>query len=657
MRSKNKLIARFSIIILFLPAVVLFSQDIQEKLLEDQKTKNTMILERLEDIKANPLNINSASEKTINAIPFFDNISARKIIRERKKNGDFKSLSDFQSRMHFDTDFVKLISSYIRFDKMEKSTPLSVSFRNRYMRKLEKEKGFSTNKFKGPPVYTYNRMTLSKGPFSSKILIHKDPGEASYADHFVGYAELHIKKHGLKIIAGNFIAETGQGLTLWGPYSQYKGANSVKAAKNRTSGISGYALSTEFGYMQGIALSLYNRHFSLTGFYSKAHKDASLNNDSTVSSFKKSGLHRTEYEIKTKGNACESNICFSASYINKNNSAGFTIMHARFSPPLNPEINERKQFEFKGQKLFVYGAHWDIEVKNVNLYGELSESDPGSCAIVTGAATNIGLLKLAFVYYYFSKKFYSPYSSFMSISPAKNRQGIYCGMKRKFSRRISASFYLDFHHTPWRTYFIPVPFNSSDIFSQWELKLSHKVKILLRFNKKTGARAIKDTHSSEPLVHVASTSLYKFRSGISYSPSKKIRFRARFEAVRFSINGSYYESIKHGENGFLFFADGLIKPFHKSFVNLRAIVFDTESWDTRIYEFERDLPGVLSNTPLYNRGERIYIIFALNPFKSFKLSAKWSLTFYPGRTYLRSGYNMIYGNKINKIGVQGDIYF
>jgi len=633
------------------------AQDLHESLLEDQHADNSELLQRLETLKNKPVDINTASEKTLANLPFFDDITAHKIAEERKSHGKFQSIKDFAERMVFDQEFADLISNYIKFSPQKSQLSISGDLRSRSTIQIEQSKGFKEGAYWGSPLYTYNRLTVSGRTFSSRILIHKDAGEKSLADHFAGYGEIDIEKYGVKVIAGNFSVETGQGLAVWGPYSQYKGANSIQAAKNHASGLSGYALSTEFGYMQGIALSFEKRNLSFIGFYSKIHRDAVLNEDSTASSFKESGLHRTENEIKSKGNACESNAGFSASYINNNNSAGFAIMQTCFSPSFNPETNERKRFEFKGSELLVYSVHWDIWAKDINFYGELAGSQPGSYALVTGAVTSAMHTKLALVYYHFSKDFYNPHSSFMSISPAKNREGFFCGTKYRFGKRISMSFYYDLRRTLWRTYSIPVPFYATDIFSQWELKLSRKVKIMIRINKKTGAKTFKNTYHSDSPEYVATTSLYKLRSELKYSPSKKIKLRLRFETVNFSLQDSLYASEKSTEQGYLAFADVLIKPLRKSFINLRVTIFNTQSWDTRIYEFERDLPGVLSNIALYDRGERIYITLALNPIRSFRLSAKWSLTVYPDRTYLRSGYDMIYGNKINKISIQGDLFF
>jgi len=43
-------------------------------------------------------------------------------------------------------------------------------------------------------------------------------------------------------------------------------------------------------------------------------------------------------------------------------------------------------------------------------------------------------------------------------------------------------------------------------------------------------------------------------------------------------------------------------------IGLPACVFQSDSYDSRVYEYENDLDGVLTFPPLYGRGVRWYVL-------------------------------------------------
>ena len=61
------------------------------------------------------------------------------------------------------------------------------------------------------------------------------------------------------------------------------------------------------------------------------------------------------------------------------------------------------------------------------------------------------------------------------------------------------------------------------------------------------------------------------------------------------------------------------------------IFFRTDSYDSRLYEYENDLPGLMKNVGLYGKGVRWYALAKGRVLGKVHLSLKYSIThFYEG---------------------------
>ena len=80
--------------------------------------------------------------------------------------------------------------------------------------------------------------------------------------------------------------------------------------------------------------------------------------------------------------------------------------------------------------------------------------------------------------------------------------------------------------------------------------------------------------------------------------------------------------------GMLMFTELNLFPARSCFYGTtRMIFFDTQSYDSRVYEYESDVRGGYSFPPLYGRGSRWYIVAGWKVRRSVELSFKYSETF------------------------------
>ena len=111
------------------------------------------------------------------------------------------------------------------------------------------------------------------------------------------------------------------------------------------------------------------------------------------------------------------------------------------------------------------------------------------------------------------------------------------------------------------------------------------------------------------------------------------------------------------EAGFLIFQDFRYDPSDILRFYGRVVLFQSDSYDSRVYEFENDVNGVMFNPALYGEGIRWYLIVELSPTEFFHISGKYSETIKPTESSLGSGLNTIRGSLDNRISFQIDIKF
>jgi hypothetical protein len=96
--------------------------------------------------------------------------------------------------------------------------------------------------------------------------------------------------------------------------------------------------------------------------------------------------------------------------------------------------------------------------------------------------------------------------------------------------------------------------------------------------------------------------------------------RFLFFDFRFEERSIYDEQVEKGIFGAL--EVGL--DLKKLDVRARYGIFDTDSYGSRIYAYEIDLPGVLNNRMLYGDGDYELVYVSLRPVPQIKLSMKYS---------------------------------
>jgi hypothetical protein len=92
-------------------------------------------------------------------------------------------------------------------------------------------------------------------------------------------------------------------------------------------------------------------------------------------------------------------------------------------------------------------------------------------------------------------------------------------------------------------------------------------------------------------------------------------------------------------------------------IQVRLAVFETDSYDSSIYEFEDEVPGAYSNPALYGRGMRWYFILRYQLFSKMYIAAKYAQTMKEGVKSMGTGLDEISGDSQSVLSVQVEVRF
>jgi len=220
------------------------------------------------------------------------------------------------------------------------------------------------------------------------------------------------------------------------------------------------------------------------------------------------------------------------------------------------------------------------------------------------------------------------------------------GFVAKPLKNITLSAYYDQFTFPWLKYGINAPSNGYQYLAQLTFTPSKKLEMYVRIRERNKGdnTSVDLTDGIDYLVNEKQTN-YRFNYSYQLSPSFKIK--GRVELVNYDKEESPFEK------GFVIYQDivykALSSPFSFSF---RYGIFDTDSYNSRIYAYENDVLYAYSIPAYYNRGTRTYLTIQYSMNRSFDIWLRYGITYYDNIDVISSGLEEIQGNHKQEIKAQ-----
>ncbi len=671
----------------FTQEVVLDNQQTIEDLIEeiasnsDEELDYTTLFEDLNYFLNHPLNLNSATKSDLERLQFLNDFQINSILYYIEKNGYFLTIYELQLVYGFTADVIEKIIPFVTVGKYEKDSGLSLKKALKYgshqifirgHQVLEEQKGYlpisdsaylenSNSRYLGSPVKFYTRYKYNyKNRILWGITAEKDSGEEFFqGSQKNGYdfysAHFQVKNIGaVKTLAlGDYQLQFGQGLTLWSGMSFGKSSYVLNLNK-KARGIKKYSSVDENMFLRGIGTTIRINNFDISGFYSKKKIDANIQVLDTlseeirvVSSFQATGLHSKPSELYDKDAIDETiiggNVSFNQEYFN----VGLTYAYYYFGADLEKNIVPYNQFDFRGSENFNIGLDYQLIVKNINFFGEVAMSQNKAIAYLNGALLHLApQVSLSILHRNYQRNYQAYYSNAFSENTYNfNENGIYIGAEIHPVKRWKISAYYDTYSFPWLKYQVNAPSKGVDYLVQIDYSPLRKVEMYWRIKQEVKSKNA--TVETSSIKYLEDENILKLRYHLSYRVSKTIQLKNRLELVK------YQKGENDVENGYLIYQDINYKsvkiPLSLSF---RYGVFDTESYNSRIYAYENDVLYYSSFPAYYSKGTRTYIILKYTITKGIDIWLRCAQTYYTDKKTVSSGLNEIEGNKKSEVRAQ-----
>lgn len=662
---------------------------------ENEDADYTILTEVLVYSSENPINLNKTNIEELRALQLLNDIQINSLLSHIENNGKLITIYELQGISGFDLQSIRKILPYVKVTDNFTSAHFSTKemFKNgqhsillRYGRTLEDQTGFSStdssslyksmnSRYIGSPDKIYARYRFTYGTnISWGITAEKDQGELFFKnkqkytydwyekslngnqktgfDFYSAHFFLKNIKRIKALAVGDYQATFGQGLTIWSGQAFGKSSDIISTKKSGR-GISPYTSVDENLFMRGAATTFGYKKIEATVFYSRKRIDANVSDTTDtgeaaqISSLQETGSHSTSSELADKDAILQTLIGGNVSYKGKKFNVGLSALSYQLDVDLKRSLSYYNQFEFSSSKNLNIGADYNLIHRNFNFFGEASMSKNGGKAFVNGVLISLDpRLSFTVMHRYYQRNFQNLLSNgFAESSTAANEKGVYIGLVAKPTNRTTVTVYYDRFEFPWLKYQVNAPSYGNDYMAQFNYTPSKKIDMYLRIRSRDKQKNTSDAVVIDYLVPVKQSN---YRFNISYTITPSIKLKNRIELIDYKLDNN------KTQKGYLVYQDIVYSKLGKPLsVTLRYALFETDSYDARIYAYENDVPGSYSIPAHYNRGSRFYIMLDYNLTKRIELWFRYAQTVYDNKQIISEGsLTEIQGNTKSEIRAQ-----
>lgn len=558
----------------------------------------------------NPVNLNDTNAVSI--IPFVTPFQLRSLKNYIILHGQLLSEKELLMIPGFDSMTVALLTPYVKIEPYSPPPSLTLSdllSRGRHTvvsgigGTVEQAQGYENGRYEGDNLralfcYSFNYADH----ISLRISADKDPTEAWGKDNFYGY-HLMVSNLGRieKLIVGRYNLRFGQGVTLWTGFEPFSllGESPIRYGD----GVRPASAFSEQGWQEGVAATVnMGRGVALSGFGSRHDGDWF-------------GGGHIEYR-------------------HENLILGATLTLTKLDDSLSVGNYTYNQDYFRGDRQAAFGIDALWQVGRLTLFGEVAVDHKGAPAGIGGARLSAGENSIGLTFRHYGPRYHNLHSAAYNMSETRNEQGVSLDARLRLPWAMTALLSVDVHRFPSLKYGVYAPSAGAWLRGQLTRQFGRSVEASVRFSLRQNQRNIPNIDS---VLYLGEESARQQLQG---------RVKVSMDPWIFTTRGvlSWYDAEQTaGQKGWLVSQEARYSTRQWQMA-LQATWFDVEGYNARIYLTESNLQYSFGVPMLYNRGLRTSTVVRYDINKWLNLSAKYTLTFYPGQTSIGSGDAMTDGN-------------
>jgi len=644
--------------------------------IQDEDLDYEALYELLLELYQNPLEINRVTADELQATYLLSTPQIQSLLEHRRTWGDFLSLYELQTLPNWDSTTLVTILPFLT---LETTTTRSKTFFERlrseennflvlrHRRNWELRKGFSkndstlnpTSRYLGDPNDLFLRYRVQHAKdFSLGLILEKDAGEVLTWDtktsrYGFNFASFHFTRYGMgkwkTISLGDFQTSFGQGLVFGAGFSLGKGAETVPTVRRSSLGVLPYTASIETGFFRGIGLTRQMGQWQSSLIVSSVGKDGRVTESSdslgtapqTLTSLSQTGLHRSLSELSIKNQVRETNLGSNLQYSAQSGrwSAGLNFLHTQFSIPWIRHATSYNAFDFSGQTNQVGSLYANLTWKNFAFFGESARSRSQGQGTVLGLVSSLSrTVDFSLLWRSYDRHFHSLYATaFAESTRPSNERGVYLGFQVKPSATLKLNAYVDFFTFPWLKFRVSTPSNGQEWLVRWSYQPQKTRQVTVQFKQELKMRNLTEDLESAPTqqIGIILKSQAQASLELDISPELSSRSRILWNQVTFDQ--------KKTQGWILIQECSFARKNWK--LTARMALFDTDTFDNRIYAYEQNAVGTFAIPAFSGRGSRQYLLAQYRIHSRLTAYFRIAQTIYSDREVISSGMQAISGPK------------
>lgn len=524
-----------------------------------------------------PVNPNTAGHYELDVTPILVTADCLRVFGYRKSRGQFDSWQDLLTVSGMNSGLLKDLAPYVT---VERKRPVVERFRTRIRVQSDIPRKPYSEKW-----YTKTIMTI--GPYDVYFVTEKDPYESPFFDYYA--AGLLCRQKPRIFVLGRYALDFGAGIVLSPFGSQIQLENFRFLTGER--GIIPYTSVMENGGFFGAALrdSLYVKW---TLFYSNQKLDGRIDSAGHATSFYSSGLHTDSLSISKKDRINEEIVGYDVNYT----TSSTKFMQRAYLCIYEPAFTcQDSLVKFYGDRFWITSIGVSHHHNPVLMFSEVVRSFRDRIGGLIGMCAYLPHVDINVVTKIFPTGFYSPKGDVAEDDYASTV--IVLTTKSSFAR-LNVMVNVDNDMT-------------ADSMKQ-DIKIKMEKQITwVNIKAQIRGRFIDDSND------MTGSALF-----LRLKPIHHFFIDVRFNTKYIFEDDSWHRGLVGSLE--------LGSSFKWLKCRLRYCFFKTDSYASRIYVYEVDLPGIMKNRMFYNEGTYGFLYCAVQPQKLCTISTKFSV-------YIRSG--------------------
>ena len=580
--------------------------------------------DRLYELAESPVKINSGSENEIARLFFINDFQVKSLADYIKTSGKIMSFYELANIPGFDIATAEMLMPFCTLETSNSTKKGPPGVDCRLITNLAFKPGENDTSLSGSPWKVLTKFRLASGAFSGGFTAEKDPGEKlasplpDFLSAYVSYSGTGILRN---ITLGDFSMRYGLGTNINTSFRPALSLTSPGYLSAREE-IKQYTSSDENNFFRGISADFAIGDLGIIIFYSSNKIDATISpgpdSINNIEYFYTTGTHTNPSLLAKKDAITETAYGINAAWSLRKMKIGISYSEEEFSLPVYQSLKTPEDiFDFNGNSSRVASVYYTSLLRRFLLFGEFSLSDFSRHAIVQGFSfrpsdrLTINLLYRNYAAGYFAFHGNGPGTG----SSTSNEKGLFGNFSFEAAKHLFISGGCDVVQYPWLRYLCSSPTWGMRHEIRIRAEPTEKVKFELSYYKRISMCDINETSAIPQQEQLATSS---FKGVARYSP---------YENLSLAFRVDYRKANPPGSKGVLMLQD-INYTFRKIPLTIwfRYCLFNTDSWDSRIYTYENDLLYSFSIPAFSGEGSRSYIMAKCDIGKRAEIRLKYGIT-------------------------------